>query len=48
MSELNWTTYIRDYCIGLKKYLLKEDLPNVSAKPSPKQSLVKTKYDLFL
>ncbi|CAF1208333.1 unnamed protein product [Rotaria sordida] len=43
LTELNWPSYIRNYCIGIKKYLLKEDLQQSSIKKSSKYSFIKAK-----
>ncbi|CAF4232499.1 unnamed protein product [Rotaria sp. Silwood2] len=43
LTELNWPSYIRNYCIGIKKYLLKEDLQQSSIKKSHKYSFIKAK-----
>ncbi len=48
LTELIWSSYIRNYCIGAKKYLLKENLLQSSIKTSPKRSFIKAKYILYL
>ena len=29
VTEINWDTYISNYCIGIKRYLMNEDLSNL-------------------
>ena len=40
VRELNWKNYIENYCLGTKKYLLKEDMSNMN---KCRQQLLKLK-----
>jgi alcohol-forming fatty acyl-CoA reductase len=31
ISDINWKTYIEEYCLGTKKFLMKEDMSNINA-----------------
>jgi fatty acyl-CoA reductase len=31
VRELNWKSYLEQYCLGTKKYLLKEDMSKMSS-----------------
>jgi alcohol-forming fatty acyl-CoA reductase len=31
ISDMNWKTYIEEYCLGTKKFLMKEDMSNINA-----------------
>ncbi|CAF3495470.1 unnamed protein product [Rotaria sp. Silwood1] len=43
LTELDWSSYIRNYCIGIKKYLLKEDLQQSCIKKTHKHSFITAK-----
>jgi hypothetical protein len=45
---MNWSSYIRNYCIGIKKYLLKEALSPPSMQKSSKHIFIKAKYISYL
>uniref|UniRef100_A0A8C6Y390 Fatty acyl-CoA reductase n=1 Tax=Naja naja TaxID=35670 RepID=A0A8C6Y390_NAJNA len=40
ICQLTWSEYIKDYCLGIKKYLLKEDLAGI---PAARQHIRKLK-----